>query len=203
MLRTNTPFEARETVLRYNQLWMVEQTFRTAKALLDTRPAFHRTDATIRGHVFCSFLAMVLQKEFFRRMEEAGVEAEWADIVRDLNAVTETQLEYDAKRFVLRSKMQGVAGKIVQCVGVRPPNTIRQVDAPQGGDARSAARSANSRWPRAHATARPPRGGGRKCGARAPSVIPIRLIIMDTSNQTVENESGKKSAARRSMPLMP
>ena len=139
LLRTNTPFEARETVLRYKQLWMVEQTFRTAKALLDTRPAFHRTDATIRGHVFCSFLAMVLQKELFRRMEEAGVEAEWADIVRDLNAVTETQLEYDAKRFVLRSKMQGVAGKIVQCVGVRLPNTIRQVDAPQGGDARSAA----------------------------------------------------------------
>ena len=72
-------------------------------------------------------------------MEEVGVEAEWADIVRDLNAVTETQLECDAKRFVLRSKMQGVAGKIVQCVGGRLPNTIRQVDAPQGGDARSAA----------------------------------------------------------------
>ena len=65
LLRTNTPFEARETALRYKQPWLVEQTFRTAKALLDTRPAFHRTDATIRGHVFCSFLAMVLQKELF------------------------------------------------------------------------------------------------------------------------------------------
>ena len=36
---------------------MVEQLFRTTKSLLDTRPIFHKTDATICGHVFCSFLS--------------------------------------------------------------------------------------------------------------------------------------------------
>ena len=58
VLRTNTELSAVEIALRYKQLWMVEQIFRTAKSLLDTRPIFHKTDATICGHVFCSFLAL-------------------------------------------------------------------------------------------------------------------------------------------------
>ena len=87
VLRTNTELTAVEIALRYKQLWMVEQLFRTAKSLLDTRPIFHKTDATICGHVFCSFLALVLRDELFRRMDNAGVSAEWGDILRDLNAL--------------------------------------------------------------------------------------------------------------------
>ena len=128
VLRTNTALSAVEVALRYKQLWMVEQLFRTAKSLLDTRPVFHKTDATICGHVFCSFLALVLRDELYRRMDRAGVSAEWGDILRDLNALTETTMTYNAKRFVVRSNAVGVAGKIAQCVGVRLPNTVRQLD---------------------------------------------------------------------------
>ena len=128
VLRTNTELTAVEVALRYKQLWMVEQLFRTAKSLLDTRPIFHKTDATICGHVFCSFLALVLRDELFRRMDSAGVSAEWDDILRDLNALTETAITYNGKTFVVRSNVIGVAGKIAQCVGVRLPNTVRQVD---------------------------------------------------------------------------
>ena len=34
-----------------------------AKAILRTRPIYHSSDAAIRGHVFCSFLALMMQKE--------------------------------------------------------------------------------------------------------------------------------------------
>ena len=118
VLRTNTELTAVEIALRYKQLWMVEQIFRTAKSLLDTRPIFHKTDATICGHVFCSFLALVLRDELFRRMDNAGVTAEWDDILRDLNALSETAITYNGKTFVVRSN----------AVGVRLPNTVRQVD---------------------------------------------------------------------------
>ena len=128
VLRTNTELSAVEVALRYKQLWMVEQVFRTAKSLLDTRPIFHKTDATICGHVFCSFLALVLRDELFRRMDSAGVNAEWNDILRDLNALTETTMTYKGKSFVVRSNTIGVAGKIAQCVGVRLPNTVRRID---------------------------------------------------------------------------
>ena len=128
VLRTNTELTAVEVALRYKQLWMVEQVFRTAKSLLDTRPIFHKTDATICGHVFCSFLALVLRDELFRRMDNAGVSAEWDDILRDLNALRETTITYNGKRFAVRSNAVGVAGKIAQCVGVRLPNTVRQLE---------------------------------------------------------------------------
>ena len=132
VLRTNTELSAVEVALRYKQLWMVEQVFRTAKSLLDTRPIFHKTDATICGHVFCSFLALVLRDELFRRMDNAGVRAEWGDIVRDLNALSETTITCNGKSFAVRSNAVGVAGKIAQCVGVRLPNTVRQLDIEEG-----------------------------------------------------------------------
>ena len=132
VLRTNTELSAVEIALRYKQLWMVEQVFRTAKSLLDTRPIFHNTDATICGHVFCSFLALVLRDELFRRMDNAGVSAEWGDILRDLNALTETTITYNGKSFAVRSNAVGVAGKIAQCVGVRLPNTVRQIEFEEG-----------------------------------------------------------------------
>ena len=62
VLRTNTDLNPLEAMLCYKQLWTVEQTFRTAKHLFATRPIFHKLDETIRGHVFCSFLALVLKK---------------------------------------------------------------------------------------------------------------------------------------------
>ena len=69
------------------------------------------SDATICGHVFCSFLALVLRDELFRRMDNAGASAEWDDILRDLNALTETAITYNGKTFVVRSNTVGVAGE--------------------------------------------------------------------------------------------
>jgi hypothetical protein len=46
VLRTNTDLNPLEAMLRYKQLWTVEQTFRTAKHLFATRPIFHKLDET-------------------------------------------------------------------------------------------------------------------------------------------------------------
>jgi transposase len=87
----------------YKQLWTVEQTFRTAKYLLSTRPTFHKLDETFRGHVFCSFLARVLKKALEDRVPALGRSSSWPEIVADLDSLTETEIEQDGKRFVLRS----------------------------------------------------------------------------------------------------
>jgi hypothetical protein len=63
VLRTNTDYQAADVALAYKQLWMVEDLFRSMKSLLATRPIYHRLDGTIRGHVFCSFLALLLRTE--------------------------------------------------------------------------------------------------------------------------------------------
>jgi len=127
VLTTNTTFSADEVALKYKELWQVEQVFRDIKSILETRPVFHQRDETIRGHVFCSFLALVLRKELDRRLHAAGHAFEWADIKQDLKALQETTIEDEGKRLAIRSQCLGTAGKVFQAVGVAPPSTIREL----------------------------------------------------------------------------
>src|SRR5258708_3462436 len=91
-------------MLRYRDLLRVEQLFRQAKAVLATRPIYHSSDMAIRGHVFCSFLALLLVKELEDRLHRHNIAAEWDDILRDLDRVQEIELEQDGKRFLLRTR---------------------------------------------------------------------------------------------------
>jgi Transposase DDE domain len=72
VLKTNTELSAEAVALKYKELWRVEHTFRDLKSTFETRPVFHQRDETIRGHVFCSFLALVLRKALQRKLEDAG-----------------------------------------------------------------------------------------------------------------------------------
>ena len=103
MLRTNTDLDPLAAMLRYKQLWTVEATFRTAKHLLATRPIFHKLDETIRGHVFCSFLALVLKSELEQRIAALGRDGSWSEILADLDSLTETEIAHDGRRFLVRS----------------------------------------------------------------------------------------------------
>jgi hypothetical protein len=125
VLRTNTTLDPLQAMLRYRELQGVEQLFRSAKSLLATRPIFHKCDATIRGHVFCSFLALVLRKELQDRLAAAGLVPEWAEVLRDLDRLQEVEVEQDGKRFVLRTPVTGCAGKLFQTLGVALPANIR------------------------------------------------------------------------------
>src|SRR5579872_2634230 len=84
VLRTNARVTPLQAVLRYRDLLQVEDLFRRAKAILRTRPIYHSSDAAIRGHVFCSFLALMLQKELADLCHSHGLVIEWADLLRDL-----------------------------------------------------------------------------------------------------------------------
>jgi transposase len=127
VLRTNTDLSADQVALKYKQLWQVERVFRDVKSLLLTRPIFHQRDHTIRGHVFCSFLALVLRKELDRCLEQAGQRLEWAEIKQDLKALQTVTIEESGNRFAIRSQCQGVCGKVFQAVGVALPPTIREL----------------------------------------------------------------------------
>ena len=127
MLRTNTELNPLEAMLCYKQLWTVEQTFRTAKHLLSTRPIFHKLDETIRGHVFCSFLALVLKAELEARIAALGQNGSWPAIITDIDALTETEVEQDGKRFMLRSRPRIAAGLALRAAGVALPPTVQAI----------------------------------------------------------------------------
>ena len=127
VLQTNTDLSAKEVALKYKQLWEVEHAFRDIKSVLETRPVYHQRDETIRGHIFCSFLALILRKELFRRLEKSDHSFEWADIKQDLKALQETIIKEKGRSLAIRSKCLGTCGKIFQSVGVSIPPTIREM----------------------------------------------------------------------------
>jgi transposase len=116
---------AEEAALQYKQLWMVEEMFRTVKTLLETRPIFHKCDETIRGHVFCGYLALLLRKELQDRLEAQGDKLEWAELLRDLEALEYTEVESEGKRFLLRSDLAGTTAAVFRAVGVAIPPSVQ------------------------------------------------------------------------------
>jgi transposase len=127
VLITNTNLLAEQVALKYKELWQVEQVFRDVKSVLETRPVYHQKDENIRGHVFCSFLALALRKELDRRLQEAGHNFEWADIKQDLKALQEVEVQDNRKSLTLRTECLGTCGKVFKAVGVALPPTIQEL----------------------------------------------------------------------------
>lgn len=116
-----------DIAVKYKQLWMVEDIFRSMKSLLETRPIWHKHDQTIRGHVFCSFLALILRKELQDRLDRAGhCDLEWADIINGLRAIAEFDLATNGKTFTVRTNATGAAAKAIAATGIALPPIIRQ-----------------------------------------------------------------------------
>ncbi|WP_176599483.1 MULTISPECIES: IS1634 family transposase [Sphingobium] len=129
VLRTNAKITPLQAVLRYRDLLQVETLFRQAKATLDTRPIYHSSDAAIRGHVFCSFLALVLQKELARDCEAANIKPEWQPLLRDLDRLQVATLTKDGKSIIVRTPVSGQVGSIFKAAGVALPPNIRDLAA--------------------------------------------------------------------------
>jgi transposase len=127
VLQTNLADEPKIIALAYKELWMVEDMFRTMKTILETRPIYHKRDETIRGHVFCSFLALLLRRALEQRLEEKGESWEWAEIIRGLDNLQEVEALFQGKRFVLRSQVLGQAHKAFMAAGVALPPTLREM----------------------------------------------------------------------------
>lgn len=124
-LTTDTNLSADEVALKYKELWQVETIFRETKSILETRPIYHQRDASIMGHVFVSFLALILMKELKIRLETP---LEWDDIRQDLDALYEVEVAQDEKVFRLRSPLQGVANKVFKAVGIATPPTVVEAE---------------------------------------------------------------------------
>jgi len=127
VLRTNTVHNAETVAHVYKALWAVEDIIRTAKSILETRPIYHKCNETIRGHVFCSFLALLLKTELERRMKFADLRCEWAQVLRGLEALQQVEATFEDKRFLLRSQLGAEASAALRATGVAAPPTLREL----------------------------------------------------------------------------
>ena len=75
---------------------------------------FHSSDAAIRGHVFCSFLALAMQKHLDDLSREAGATPEWKDLLRRSRPVTARP------SCVSRRRLAGAHGRDAKRLGPVP-----------------------------------------------------------------------------------
>ena len=128
MLRTNTRLHPLEAMTRYRNLAAVERAFELAKAELRTRPIFHRTDAAIRGHVFCTFLALVLRQELADRLAAQGrTPPEWNRLVTDLADLSTVEVEQDGCRALLRTAPGPTIDPICRALGLVLPPAFQEM----------------------------------------------------------------------------
>jgi len=129
VLRTNTLYNTETVAHVYKALWTVEDIFRTTKSILETRPIYHKRDETIRGHVFCSFLALILKQELESRLKRTDLLWEWKEVIRGLDALQQVEANFQGRRFLFRSQLTGHASQAVRATGVAIPPTLQELHA--------------------------------------------------------------------------
>jgi transposase len=128
VLRTSLSMSALTVVLRYRNLLTVEQSFLAAKTLLATRPIFHRTDEAIRGHIFCTFLALVLRRELLDRLAaRRGAMPEWQCLIDDLADLSSVEIEQDGRRALLRTVPRPSIDPICRALGITLSPVFQEV----------------------------------------------------------------------------
>jgi len=128
VLRTNTRLHPLEAMMRYRNLAAVERAFALAKAEMRTRPIFHRTDAAIRGHIFCTFLALVLRKELADRMTaNRRTLPEWNRLVTDLADLSAVAVEQNGRRALLRTAPGPTIDPVCRSLGLVLPPVFQEL----------------------------------------------------------------------------
>ena len=154
VLRTNANVTPLQAVLRYRDLLQVENLFLRTKAIMRTRPIFHSSDAAIRGHVFCSFLALAMQKYLDDLSCEAGVAPEWKELLRDLDRLQQVRLRYRDADWMVRTDAARTITALFRQAHVALPPRARQTAPP---NATAPTKSAPKRRGRPRRSATPSR----------------------------------------------
>jgi len=151
VLRTNAKITPLQAVLRYRDLLMVENLFLRTKAVMRTRPIFHSSDAAIRGHVFCSFLALTMQKYLEDLSREAGVVLEWKTLLRDLDRLQQLRIRHRDNHWLVRTDAAKPIAALFRHAHIALPPRARQMVPPKPVPPKKSARKRRGR-PRRSAT---------------------------------------------------
>jgi hypothetical protein len=126
VLRTNARVTPLQAVIRYRDLLEVAALFCAAQASIDTQSVFHQSDAAIRGHVFCSFLALTLAKELNRLCGARGIQPEWQKLLNDLDRLRQAIIEKGGKVITTRTHVTGQVDNVFKAAGIALPHNISE-----------------------------------------------------------------------------
>jgi transposase len=127
VLRTTTRLSAEEVAQAYKSLWRVERTFREQKSTLEVRPIYHQKDSQCVGHIVASFLALRLEVDLQRALDERGVEVSWPELMGDLGQLQAVHIALDGQSYLIRTDLVGITYQAFLAAGVKIPPRVQPV----------------------------------------------------------------------------
>lgn len=127
VLRTTAKLSAEEVAQAYKGLWRVERTFREQKSTLQTRPIYHQRDRQCVGHILASFLALRLEVDLQRALDERSVDIFWPDLMGNLKQLQAVRMEMNGRNYLIRTDLVGSASETFMAAGVKIPPRVQPI----------------------------------------------------------------------------
>lgn len=116
--------DPKEIISRYKDLFQIEQSFRTFKTYLETRPMFHWTNSRIRGHICLCYLSYCLLNSLQLQLKNANLKYSENEIWKLLSKMQLSVIEQKSNQFYLRSNLDDRTLKLLETLSIKPMNNI-------------------------------------------------------------------------------
>ncbi|WP_175420294.1 IS1634 family transposase [Marinitoga sp. 1154] len=121
---TNTKLSPKQILEQYHTLWKVEETFRTLKNYLETRPIFHWTPKRIKGHIVMSFISYIILRTLELELEKNNIEYSHEKIRNALKNMEYSEIRIKDKKFALRANLSGFQKNILKTLKIEIPKKM-------------------------------------------------------------------------------
>ncbi|MGY4686665.1 IS1634 family transposase [Petrotoga sp. DB-2] len=121
---TNTQLNPKQILEQYHTLWKVEESFRTLKNYLETRPIFHWTQKRIKGHIVMSFVSYIMQRTLELELERNNIEYSHEKIREAIKNMEYIDIKTNEQHFAIRTNMNVLAQKIFKILNIPIPKVV-------------------------------------------------------------------------------
>ena len=133
---------AKDIVIHYKSLWIIEDAFGEIKGNLKARPVFHWSDQNIIGHLTMCFLAYLCEALMTKALREKNIMLDSSAIkkeiikprpltvveaMRELQEVRAIPVDIKSTTMWVRTDINGNASKLFSAIGLKPPSKVLQI----------------------------------------------------------------------------
>jgi len=121
---TNSKLTPQKILEQYHTLWKVEETFRTLKNYLETRPIFHWNPKRIKGHIVMSFIAYIMQRTLELELEKNNIEYSHQKIRDAIKNMEYIEFKTANQHLIARTKINKLGQNILKVLNIPLPKII-------------------------------------------------------------------------------
>lgn len=123
----NQELSVKQILEAYKQLYKIEQSFRSFKTFLETRPMYHWTENRILGHLALCYISFTVLNYLQLQLKKQGTPQSENEIRKNLTKMQMSLISQNEQQYYLRSKTETGAKEIMKVLSIRElPDLIPQ-----------------------------------------------------------------------------